>query len=106
MKIYSVIKTTQAPVRHSDTPSKTPGSNLDLEGMCQVVLYNDDFNTFDHVVKSLMVIFGHPAELSAKLAMEAHTSGRTVAEVEDASKAVMHKEQLISFGLTAEVERI
>ena len=91
-------------------PVKTPGKGmtgeLDLEGMCQVVLYNDDVNTFDHVVRSLMVVFGHPIELSAKLAMDAHTSGRTIAEVEDASKAIMHKEQLISFGLTAEVERI
>ena len=80
--------------------------DLDLEGQCQIVLYNDDVNSFDHVVRSLMVVFGHTIEMSAKLALEAHTSGRTIAEVEDAQKAIMHKEQLVSFGLTAEVERI
>jgi ATP-dependent Clp protease adaptor protein ClpS len=87
-------------------PGKLTGDDLDLEGMCQIVLYNDDVNTFDHVVRSLMVVFGHPIELSSKLAMDAHTSGRTVAEVEGAEKAIFHKEQLISFGLTAEVEKI
>lgn len=88
------------------TPGKITGDDLNLEGICQVVLYNDDVNSFDHVVRSLMVVFGHPIELSSKLAMDAHTSGRTIAEVEDASKAIVHKQQLISFGLTAEVERI
>ena len=53
-----------------------------------------------------MVVFGHTIEMSAKLALEAHTSGRTIAEVEDAEKAILHKEQLISLGLTAEVEKI
>lgn len=88
------------------TPKKGTDNDLSLEGMCQVVLYNDDVNSFDHVVESLMVVFGHTVELSVKLAMEAHTSGRTIAEVENASRAIAHKEQLISLGLTAEVERI
>ena len=87
-------------------PGSITGDDLDLEGVCQVVLYNDDVNTFEHVVRSLMVVFGHPIELSSRLAMEAHTTGRAIAEVEDANKAIPHKEQLISFGLTAEVERI
>ena len=99
--MYAAI--TISPVK---TPNKGVTGDLDLEGMCQVVLYNDDVNSFDHVVRSLMVVFGHPIELSAKLAMDAHTSGRTVVEVEDASKAIVHKQQLVSVGLTAEVERI
>ena len=101
MNIYAAMK-----ISPNKTPNKGIDGDLDLEGMCQVVLYNDDVNSFDHVVRCLMVVFGHPIELSSKLAMDAHTSGRTIAEVEDANKAIKHKEQLISFGLTAEVEKI
>jgi hypothetical protein len=32
----------------------------------QVVLFNDDVNTFEHVIDCLMVIFGHGRQLAAK----------------------------------------
>ena len=77
-----------------------------LEGMAQVVLYNDDHNTFPHVIAALMTVFHHTIQIAMKLAVEAHKSGRTIAEVESKSEAIFHKEQLVSYGLTAEVEPI
>jgi len=79
---------------------------IGLDSMCQVVLFNDNANSFDHVINSLITIFGHPASLAEKLANEAHSSGRTVAEVEEYQNAILHKGMLASAGLTAEVERI
>lgn len=77
-----------------------------LEDLCQVVLFNDDHNTVDFVVESLMQVFGHPVGLAAKIMMEAHEKGRAIAEVESETPARLHKEQLQSLGLTAEVERV
>lgn len=80
--------------------------NSQLDGMAQVVLYNDDVNSFDHVIRCLQQIFGHNRQMAEKIAMDAHNTGRTIAEVEGYAEAVLHKEQLVSYGLTAEVERI
>ena len=79
---------------------------LGLDGQCQVVLYNDNVNTCEHVVKCLMRIFGHSFEMAKKLMWEAHNQGRTIAQVEEKEQAVLHKQQLASAGLTAEVEGI
>jgi ATP-dependent Clp protease adaptor protein ClpS len=82
------------------------GTGVDLGGVYQVVLYNDDVNTFEHVVACLIEVFGHNQGISEKLAMEAHHDGRTIAQVEGHPEAVLHKEQLVSYGITAEVEKI
>lgn len=88
-----------------DKPKVRNGS-VGTDGMAQVVLYNDNVNSFDHVVDCLVQTFGHSVAMATKLAMEAHTSGRTVAEVEEMELAIQHKESLVSAGLTAEVEKI
>lgn len=77
-----------------------------LEGFFQVILYNDDHNAMEHVIKSLIQVFGHSAELSDKIMLEAHIRGRAIAEVEAESQARLHRDQLQSFGLTASIEKI
>jgi ATP-dependent Clp protease adaptor protein ClpS len=81
-------------------------SGIGTDGVCQIVLYNDNHNTFDHVVLSLMTIFKHSGAIAKKVAMEAHTKGRAVAEVEDSESAKAHKDMLADAGLKAEVEKI
>ncbi|NQT94766.1 MAG: ATP-dependent Clp protease adaptor ClpS [Lentisphaerae bacterium] len=76
------------------------------EDMFQVVLHNDDWNTIDHVVRCLVRIFGHSTQLAVKIMMEAHRTGRAVAEVEAETEAKRHRDQLQSAGLSATVERI
>jgi ATP-dependent Clp protease adaptor protein ClpS len=82
------------------------GGDIGLDDMAQIVLYNDDVNSFGHVIKCLQCVFGHDQNMAEKITMDAHNNGRTVAEVESMSRSIRHKEQLISHGLTAEVERI
>ena len=72
----------------------------------QVVLYNDDVNTFDYVIITLWVVFGHGAQLAGQIAMEAHTKGRAIAEVEEREKAEAHAALLKAAGLRAAVESI
>jgi ATP-dependent Clp protease adaptor protein ClpS len=44
----------------------------------KVILYNDDFNSFDHVEECLMKICFKTEEEAIKIAMEAHTKGKSV----------------------------
>lgn len=82
------------------------GSDADIEKMYQVVIFNDEVNTFDHVVECLVEIFTHSTGMASKLAWEAHNNGKAIAQVEAKTEAVKHKQQLVSYGITAEVEPI
>jgi ATP-dependent Clp protease adapter protein ClpS len=73
---------------------------------CKVILYNDDHNTLEHVVRSLMSIFGHSLEMAKMIALEAHKGTKTVAQVETRSRATYHVTLLQNAGLKAEVEAV
>lgn len=72
----------------------------------QVILFNDDINTFDHVIAALMSVFGHPEPLAENIAYEAHTTGRAIAEVEPRPDAEKHAAALLALGLQAAVESV
>jgi ATP-dependent Clp protease adaptor protein ClpS len=72
----------------------------------QVILFNDDVNTFDHVVMSLMSVFGHTRPLAETITWEAHRSGRAIAEVEPRPDAEKHAAALLALGLQAAVESV
>lgn len=72
----------------------------------QVILFNDDVNTFEHVIACLMSIFGHNLQLAADIALEAHEKGRAIAEVEPREQAEQHAAALKRQGLGASVESI
>ena len=72
----------------------------------QVVLFNDDVNTFEHVIRCLMSIFGHGEQLATKIAVEAHVRGRAIAEVEPREPAERHAAELRRRGLGATVESV
>ncbi len=93
------------------TNSKTstrPRTQADprTEPFCQVVLHNDDVNSVEHVVKCLQTVFAHNMELAAKIMLEAHQKGRSIAEVESETPAVEHRDQLRAYGLSASVEPV
>jgi ATP-dependent Clp protease adaptor protein ClpS len=99
---------TRMPTQTHVTPDVDIGTNaaVDFERLYQVVLYNDDVNSMEHVVKCLMQIFKHPESLAVKIMLEAHQKGKAIAEVESRTPAELHKDQLISYGLTATIEKI
>lgn len=72
----------------------------------QVVLFNDDVNTFEHVIRCLVSVFGHGERLATKIAVEAHVRGRAIAEVEPREPAERHAAELRRRGLGAAVESV
>ena len=72
-----------------------------------VILYNDDVNSMDHVVRSLMrSVPGLGLRKSIKIMFEAHNSGRAVVIVCPLEPAELYRDRLESCGLTATIEQI
>ncbi len=70
----------------------------------ELIIYNDDVNTFDWVIQCLMEILNHTATQAEQLSLIIHFNGK--ATVKTAPKSVLKpkKEALIDRGLSAVIE--
>ena len=94
--------TTVAPV---ETPSTTIEIEERLEPPYVVILYNDDVNTMQHVVQSLLRCVPHLThEEAAEIMLEAHQSGQARVTVAPHGEAARYRNCLESRGLTATIE--
>ena len=53
----------------------------------KVIIFNDDVNTFDHVIRSLMEVFGHSESVATHITQTAHETGRAVAAIRPREEA-------------------
>jgi ATP-dependent Clp protease adaptor protein ClpS len=64
----------------SSNPRAKEVEEIDLlevnENTCQLVVWNDEVNTFDWVITTLITICGHTAEQAEQCAMIIHTQGK------------------------------
>ena len=83
-------------------------SELELEEIIvnehQVILYNDDVNTFDYVIELLIDVCGHEALQAEQCAMLVHYKGKYAVKKGAFSELKKIHAQLSSKGLTVEVE--
>ena len=70
----------------------------------QLIVYNDDHNTFDWVIKCFVEVLGHAQSQSEQLALIIHTKGK--ASVKNGPKNVLkpQKDALVERGLSAVIE--
>ncbi|MEM9920869.1 MAG: ATP-dependent Clp protease adaptor ClpS [Bacteroidota bacterium] len=78
----------------------------DIGTKSELIVYNDDFNTFDWVIQSFMEVFKYSSEQSEQLAMLIHFGGK--ATVKTASREVLRpfKDALTDRGLSAVIEEL
>ncbi|NBN97952.1 MAG: ATP-dependent Clp protease adaptor ClpS [Flavobacteriia bacterium] len=69
-----------------------------------LVLYNDDVNTFDHVIQCLMRICKHSAEAAEQCAYIVHYSGKCSIKHGEYSKLEAQCTALLDQGLSAVIE--
>lgn len=84
-------------------PSHVPNETIQLP-LYKVLLHNDDLNTMDHVVQSLMRVFKFHQRRCEQIMMEAHNHGTAVCAVEPLEQAELHRDQLRSYSLIATIE--
>ena len=70
----------------------------------QLVVYNDDFNTFEWVIESLMAICGHTHEQATQCSMFIHFKGKYAVKHGDELKLIPMKDALLDRGISAAVE--
>ena len=72
----------------------------------KVILHNDDHNSMDHVVRSLVqAVPGLGIRKAFRIMLEAHNSGQAVVIVCPLEPAELYRDRLQTFGLTATIER-
>ncbi|HDR67658.1 MAG TPA: ATP-dependent Clp protease adaptor ClpS [Bacteroidaceae bacterium] len=85
-------------------PHKIGSGNSGESHVSRLVLYNDDINSFDHVMESLIEVCDHSLLQAEQCAMIAHYKGKCEVRTGErkALKGLRHR--LISRGLKVTVE--
>lgn len=76
----------------------------DIDLGAQVILWNDDVNTFDHVIETLVEVCGHTPQQAEQCALLVHMKGKCQVFSGSLDECVDKKDKLISRTLTATVE--
>ena len=69
----------------------------------EIILYNDDVNTFDHVIKMLVAHCGHTYEQAEQCAYIVHFSGKCVVKTGSYDKLEPICAKLLDANLSAEI---
>lgn len=69
----------------------------------EIVLFNDDVNTFDHVIETLIRVCSHTAEQAEQCALLVHYKGKCTVKTGSISDLEPQCSSLLEAGLSAEI---
>ena len=69
----------------------------------EIVLFNDDVNTFDHVIDSLIEIYDHTLEQAEQCALLVHYKGKCTVKTGEYNDLKPRCTRLLTKGLSAEI---
>ena len=69
----------------------------------EIVLYNDDVNTFDHVINTLIKVCDHTAEQAEQCSLIVHYNGKCTVKTGEYKELKPQCTQLLEAGLSAEI---
>jgi len=72
----------------------------------QLLVYNDDFNTFDWVIKCLMEVCDHTYVQSEQLSILIHFKGKAIIKTAAFDVLKPMKDDLVERGLSAVIETV
>jgi ATP-dependent Clp protease adaptor protein ClpS len=75
-----------------------------LGNKAYLIIHNDDHNTFDWVIQSLIDVCGHTNEQSEQLALLIHYKGKATVKTGEMEILKPMKDALIDRGLSAVIE--
>jgi ATP-dependent Clp protease adaptor protein ClpS len=70
----------------------------------QIIVYNDDFNTFEWVIECFMQVLRHASEQAEQLALIIHNKGKATVKSGVKTELIPLCEALVDRGLSAEIE--
>lgn len=92
--------TAVAPAKKPAPPKKKP-KNLPP---FKVLLHNDDVNTFEHVIASILKLTTLETEQAILRTLEAHETGVALLLVTHLERAELYQEQFATFQITITIE--
>ena len=69
----------------------------------EIVMYNDDVNTFDHVIETLMRVCKHTSEQAEQCSLIIHYKGKWTVKTGSLDELIPQCTQLLEAGLSAEI---
>ncbi|MDO6760019.1 ATP-dependent Clp protease adaptor ClpS [Tamlana sp. 2_MG-2023] len=69
----------------------------------EIVVYNDDVNTFDHVIETLIYVCDHTAEQAEQCSLIVHYNGKCTVKTGDYDDLKPRCSMLLEAGLSAEI---
>ncbi|WP_306352389.1 ATP-dependent Clp protease adaptor ClpS [Flavobacterium sp. '19STA2R22 D10 B1'] len=69
----------------------------------EIVLYNDDVNTFDHVIETLIKVCEHTSEQAEQCALLVHYKGKCTVKTGQLQELKPQCTRLLAAGLSAEI---
>lgn len=69
----------------------------------QIVMYNDDYNTFDHVIDTLIRVCNHTSEQAEQCSLIIHYKGKCTVKTGPIHELTPQCSQLLEAGLSAEI---
>lgn len=75
----------------------------DVQKNNEIVLYNDDVNTFDHVIETLIYACDHTAEQAEQCSIIVHYKGKCTVKTGQYEELEPRCSKLLAAGLSAEI---
>jgi ATP-dependent Clp protease adaptor protein ClpS len=72
----------------------------------QIIVYNDDYNTFEWVIECFMQVLKHASEQAEQLALIIHNNGKATVKSGPKKDLIPLCGALVDRGLSAEVEEV
>ena len=69
----------------------------------EIIIYNDDVNTFDHVIDTLIRVCKHGSEQAEQCALIIHYTGKCAVKTGPMRELIRQCTQLLEAGLSAEI---
>ena len=69
----------------------------------EIIVYNDDVNTFDHVIETLIRVCNHTPEQAEQCSLIVHYNGKCTVKTGSMDKLKPQCTQLSEAGLSAEI---
>ena len=74
-------------------------------GRHRVIVHDDNHNTFDHVINSLMDVCGHGYLQSVQCATITHTNSKCAVYIDSYDECIQVQRELQSLGITVSIEK-
>jgi ATP-dependent Clp protease adaptor protein ClpS len=69
----------------------------------EIILFNDDVNTFDHVIETLIRVCNHTPEQAEQCSLIVHYNGKCTVKTGQLKELIPQCIQLLDAGLSAEI---